>query len=381
MKNSIMPSVLLVAALLFLGCDHGGELGHYREDSSQPEAALAKTADEDNEASSVGTLYERSFVHEGTLRSYLLYVPAAYDGETDWPLVLNYHGLLTNPAFQIELSQMNPVAEAEHFLVAYPQGLDVSFPIATGPGWAVPGGTGEQDDVDFTDELIDHIGGDFGVDPRRIHATGWSNGSFMSFYLACELSGQIASVAGVAGMMPEAMLETCEYERPVSTLYIHGTADLIAPFEGRPGQLSSALTTTAFWADRFNCSGGSITTDLPDLVVSDNSTVTLADYKGCDAGTEVLFYQVNNGGHTWPGGGTPTAPAPLGPVNRDLDASAEIWDFFARNPLPARIGERVQVCHAPPGNPSNARTITVSINALPAHLAHGDTEGPCDESS
>jgi polyhydroxybutyrate depolymerase len=160
-------------------------------------------------------------------------------------------------------------------------------------------------------------------------------------------------------------------------LYIHGTVDPIVPFEGIPGLFSSARTTTAFWADQFDCSGGSITTDLPDLVVSDNSTVTLTDYKGCDAGTEVLFYQVNNGGHTWPGGGTPTAPAPLGPVNRDIDASAEIWEFFARNPHPGTV----QVCHAPPGNPANARTITVSINALPAHLAHGDSEGPCDESS
>jgi hypothetical protein len=43
--------------------------------------------------------------------------------------------------------------------------------------------------------------------------------------------------------------------------------------------------------------------------------------------------------------------------------------------------ERVQVCHAPPGNPANARTITVSVSTLPAHLAHGDTEGPCEESS
>ena len=317
-------------------------------------------------------------MHEGTLRSYLLYVPGAYDGEDDWPLVLNYHGLLTDPSFQIELSQMNTVAEAEHFLVAYPQGLDVSVPtLPTGPGWLVPGGTAEQDDVAFTEDLIDHIGEDFGVDARRIHATGWSNGSSMSFNLACEIPYQIASVAGVAAMMTDAMLETCKYQRPVSTLYIQGTADPIVPFEGRPGLFSSALATTAFWADQFNCSGGSITTDLPDLVVSDNSTVALTDYKGCDAGAEVLFYQVNNGGHTWPGGGTPTAPAPLGPVNRDIDASAEIWDFFARNPHPGTV----PVCHAPPGNPANARTITVSINALPAHLAHGDTEGPCEDVS
>ncbi len=39
----------------------------------------------------------------------------------------------------------------------------------------------------------------------------------------------------------------------------------------------------------------------------------------------------------------------------------------------------VEVCHAPPGNPANARTITVRGAALAAHLAHGDVEGACGE--
>ncbi len=39
----------------------------------------------------------------------------------------------------------------------------------------------------------------------------------------------------------------------------------------------------------------------------------------------------------------------------------------------------VTICHIPPGNPANAHTITVSQNALPAHLAHGDSCGPCEE--
>ncbi len=39
--------------------------------------------------------------------------------------------------------------------------------------------------------------------------------------------------------------------------------------------------------------------------------------------------------------------------------------------------EKVTICHIPPGNPANAHTITVSANALDAHLAHGDTQGPC----
>ena len=38
----------------------------------------------------------------------------------------------------------------------------------------------------------------------------------------------------------------------------------------------------------------------------------------------------------------------------------------------------VTICHIPPGNPDNAHTISVSVNALPAHLAHGDSCGPCE---
>lgn len=40
--------------------------------------------------------------------------------------------------------------------------------------------------------------------------------------------------------------------------------------------------------------------------------------------------------------------------------------------------KKVTICHVPPGNPDNAHTITVSENALDAHLAHGDYEGPCE---
>lgn len=38
---------------------------------------------------------------------------------------------------------------------------------------------------------------------------------------------------------------------------------------------------------------------------------------------------------------------------------------------------QVTICHIPPGNSDNAHTITVSIDALPTHLTHGDMCGPC----
>ncbi len=38
---------------------------------------------------------------------------------------------------------------------------------------------------------------------------------------------------------------------------------------------------------------------------------------------------------------------------------------------------KVVICHIPPGNPGNAHNITVSQNAVAAHLAHGDILGGC----
>ena len=39
---------------------------------------------------------------------------------------------------------------------------------------------------------------------------------------------------------------------------------------------------------------------------------------------------------------------------------------------------KVFICHIPPGNPDNRHEILIDFHAVPAHLAHGDTQGSCD---
>lgn len=39
--------------------------------------------------------------------------------------------------------------------------------------------------------------------------------------------------------------------------------------------------------------------------------------------------------------------------------------------------DKVTICHKPPGNPAKAINISINASAVPAHLAHGDTLGPC----
>jgi len=41
--------------------------------------------------------------------------------------------------------------------------------------------------------------------------------------------------------------------------------------------------------------------------------------------------------------------------------------------------KKIEICHMPPGNSDNAHTLIVSVNAIRAHLAHGDYIDECTE--
>ena len=281
-----------------------------------------------------GTLEEKSFVHNDSLRSYLMYAPADYDGQEAWPLIVNYHGFRTDPTFQINFSQMNAAADSMNFLVAYPQGLIITGMLGAGAGWAIPNVQSENDDIAFSNDLIDRIIVDYNVDMDRIHLTGWSQGSAMSYYLACSSPERIASVAGVAGQMPSLVQDNCEPGKSISTMHFHGTLDPIVPFEGIPGVWPPPPETSSFWAENNNCAPDSVVTELDDISTTDSTTVTKIEYINCDNNTEVVFYRINDGGHPWPG----STPVPgfefLGHTNQDINATAEILAFFSRNPKP-----------------------------------------------
>ncbi|MCB0283588.1 MAG: T9SS type A sorting domain-containing protein [Calditrichaeota bacterium] len=282
---------------------------------------------------SIAPVYNKSIMIGKQERTYLLYAPAAYDGKEPWPLVINYHGFSSDNINQMEIhSKMNLVADTAHFLVAYPQGLEVDDQIfgGQGTGWNIPGDyKANHDDIAFTEEMINQIDDDFNVDKDQIYATGWSNGSFMAFYLACALPTKIAAVAGVSGPMSFGLMEACRIERPLPVLFIHGTSDPVVPFDGIDNSFPAAIETPLFWVQHNGCSEDPIVTELPDTYTNDNSTVTLMSYTGCDDESEVLFYKVNNAGHGWPGG-SPSFPL-IGSTNRDINASSEIWNFFKRH--------------------------------------------------
>ena len=48
------------------------------------------------------------------------------------------------------------------------------------------------------------------------------------------------------------------------------------------------------------------------------------------------------------------------------------------NRAPAEACGKITICHVPPGNPDNAKTLSVGVDAWSGHQGHGDTCGPCN---
>lgn len=259
-----------------------------------------------------------SFEHDGYLRDYRIYIPAAYDGTQPWPLVLNLHGYTSNAIEQEFYSQMDMVADTGHFLVCYPNGVLNSWNVG------LPGGS-SADDVGFINALIDTLSANYSIDPARVFSCGMSNGGFMSYKLACELTDRFAAIASVTGSMVPTEAALCAPSHPIPVLEIHGTADPVVPYLGLVNTLSIP-DLLVFWTQKNGCMGDPLVEPVPNTSLLDGSTAELIKYNDCEAGTEVWHYKVYEGGHTWPG-----ALVIIGVTNQDFSASPAIWEFFLRH--------------------------------------------------
>lgn len=60
----------------------------------------------------------------GETRLYRLFIPGAYQAGTAVPLVLNLHGLNSNPVRPDDVTQCSVKAQVETFSVVYPAGTN-----------------------------------------------------------------------------------------------------------------------------------------------------------------------------------------------------------------------------------------------------------------
>ena len=271
----------------------------------------------------------RTIEAAGARRSYLLHLPATHRPGEPLPLLLVFHGGGGDAAGIARHTRLSEAATARGYAVVYPDGVDGRWNDGRGRGAG-------QDDVGFVRVLLDSLRRELPVDPRRIFATGISNGAGLAFRLACDLTGTLAAVAPVAGALPTALEERCTDAAPVSLLMFQGTADRLMPYDGGDltfgrGRVVPAPRTAALFAKVNGCASAPLVAAEPDTV-TDGTRVRRSSYTGCRDGTAVVLYTIEGGGHTWPGG--PPVGRSVGRVSRDVDATATMLDFFDRHPRP-----------------------------------------------
>jgi polyhydroxybutyrate depolymerase len=189
--------------------------------------------------------------------------------------------------------------------------------------WVLPAGGG-IDDIAFLTALLDRLEARYHIDERRVYATGISNGGLLAYRLACERSSRFSAIAPVAATM----VVSCDPELPVSVLHLHGSADENVPIRGGRGTKGvsrvvwpSVASALASWRSTDRCRG-------PVRTLA-RGAVTRTRWR-CAAGTDVELVVIAGGGHSWPGG--ERLSRILDPPSDALDATAEIWSFFAAHP-------------------------------------------------
>jgi len=135
---------------------------------------------------------DASFTHDGILREYIVHLPTDYVQGNQLPVVLNLHGITSNASQQLFYSNFNPVSDTGNFIVVYPEGTEIVG--GTGRQWNVnfPFSTNNADDVGFISNLIDTLHADYNINLDKVYVTGMSNGGYMAYKLACELTDKIS---------------------------------------------------------------------------------------------------------------------------------------------------------------------------------------------
>jgi polyhydroxybutyrate depolymerase len=165
------------------------------------------------------------------------------------------------------------------------------------------------DDASYVRSLIEEIGRQFAVDPRRIYLIGHSNGGIMAYRLACQWADLIAGIASLAGatfLDPSG----CQPAQPVNILHIHGRADEVVYYAGgalstnqsdptNMPQFPGVLETIHRWAGYNGASNPAtdpapsldLTTDVPGL------DTVITRYTNAQPGGAVELWTIIGGHH------------------------------------------------------------------------------------
>lgn len=268
----------------------------------------------------------RSLVSGGLTREFILHRPkSAPPGPL--PLVIALHGALQPAGMMQRYLDLDAVADREGFVVAYPKGMNLLWNDGRSSIAGFIPLLQKRDDGRFVLDVLDTLAAEGLVDPSRAYLMGFSNGGFLTAYVACNYADRFQAYATMMMTVPVGYTESCRPSKPVPILLMNGTYDPIVPMFGRPtpgARLMSANATAALFARLDGCAA-------PEVASAPHARITR--WNDCAPGAAVAYYEIA-GGHQPPSQSTDAVDALasvlLGPRRSGLDAPEEIWSFFKR---------------------------------------------------
>jgi len=322
-----MYRLLFLSIFLITSCGGGGS-------SSSDEVNVSIPNNNQNDDEETCTNFEErilkcEFAHKGLDRYY--YIQLAHpEAEGPSSVLFNLHGYGSNALEQMYYTNFNNLANTKenNFILIHPQGAPLNTVLTSSSshwnsgGWTI-GST--VDDVDFIDTIIALVSQKYDLNQNRIYSTGMSNGGFMSYHLACNLSSKIAAVASVTGSMSSETYESCNPDHPTSILQVHGSIDVTVPFQGNSALgMRSVNDVMDYWKLYNACDVDptSIIIDYFDIEIA----VQHDTYSNCLNDVNVELYKIEGMGHTWPYKG-----------RYGISATEIIWEFINTHDINGRM--------------------------------------------
>jgi len=251
----------------------------------------------------------------GDMREYRVHVPPGYDLQAPVALIVALHGYTEKIDEFMDISHFAEAVDKRGMIVVFPQG---KAPLGV-PGWNAGSCCGTAQiqntpDVQFIRDMVAQIEKDYCIDPKRIFVSGFSNGGMLSHRLACEFSERVAAIGAVSGTMA---IDPCIPKRAVPILHIHGTSDIVVPYDNAVTAQTVPQTING-WVARNFCQPST-------SVVYSKGAAKCELYGACNA--DVQLCTIEGGSHEWPAGGSAMGMG-------DLPATEYILDFFEAHPMP-----------------------------------------------
>jgi len=168
-------------------------------------------------------------------RHYRLYVPAHYDPDKAWPLMIMMPGHRVDIYTLANYTHLEAAAEANNFLLVYAEQewRASAFKWAWWTDWSWTGKPNSNPDVAFLIDLIDGVAKDWSVDRQRVYGVGHSRGGAMAYIAAFELADTFAALCSQSGFTEFGYDSHVNNwtGRHTPMMLVHGTVDSDVPVD------------------------------------------------------------------------------------------------------------------------------------------------------